>query len=202
MSVVSKSSFPTIPDYVAANRCSIRSSIDGVKISDIRAIDWFCEPPEEGLMCEILWSGPQPNPVRGPSKRGVGLPFGGDVTKRLLKDNNLGNEMLRAPESDSKSSNEPVQEKKIILKSICSPIRPEDSLDSVNSEVNSVSNRDKNNVTRSKSTPRSRYKGKSIRTSPRGVKTVIRTKTVVKKKSKLELTFAASLLPLQTHPFQ
>ncbi|KAF5811754.1 putative protein-serine/threonine phosphatase [Helianthus annuus] len=40
-------------------------------------------------MCEILWSGPQPNPGRGPSKRGVGLPFGGDVTKRLLKDNNL-----------------------------------------------------------------------------------------------------------------
>ncbi|KAM0015343.1 putative protein-serine/threonine phosphatase [Helianthus debilis subsp. tardiflorus] len=42
-------------------------------------------------MCEILWSGPQPNPIRGPRKRGVGLPFGGDVTKRLLKDNNLGN---------------------------------------------------------------------------------------------------------------
>ena len=44
-------------------------------------------------MCEILWSGPQPNPVRGPSKRGVG-PFGGDVTKRLLKDNNLGSVII------------------------------------------------------------------------------------------------------------
>lgn len=41
-------------------------------------------------MCEILWSDPQPNPGRGPSKRGVGLSFGGDVTKRFLKDNNLG----------------------------------------------------------------------------------------------------------------
>jgi serine/threonine-protein phosphatase 5 len=41
-------------------------------------------------MCELLWSDPQPLPGRGPSKRGVGLSFGGDVTKRFLKDNNLG----------------------------------------------------------------------------------------------------------------
>lgn len=47
-----------------------------------------------GLMCEILWSDPQPNPGRGPSKRGVGLSFGGDVTKRFLKDNNLGNVII------------------------------------------------------------------------------------------------------------
>ncbi|KAL0720307.1 hypothetical protein Bca4012_034906 [Brassica carinata] len=64
-------------------------SVDGVKLSDIRAIDRFCEPPEEGLMCELLWSDPQPLPGRGPSKRGVGLSFGGDVTKKFLEDNNL-----------------------------------------------------------------------------------------------------------------
>ncbi|CAM8986399.1 unnamed protein product [Rhodiola kirilowii] len=64
-------------------------SVDGVKLSDIRAIDRFCEPPEEGLMCELLWSDPQPTPGRGPSKRGVGLSFGADVTKRFLSDNNL-----------------------------------------------------------------------------------------------------------------
>lgn len=64
-------------------------SVDGVKLSDIRTIDRFCEPPEEGLMCEILWSDPQPQPGRGPSKRGVGLSFGGDVTKRFLQENNL-----------------------------------------------------------------------------------------------------------------
>ncbi|KAK9150728.1 hypothetical protein Syun_009037 [Stephania yunnanensis] len=64
-------------------------SVDGVKLSDIRAIDRFCEPPEEGLMCELLWSDPQPTPGRGPSKRGVGLSFGGDVTKRFLLENNL-----------------------------------------------------------------------------------------------------------------
>ncbi|KAL0399671.1 UNVERIFIED_CONTAM: Serine/threonine-protein phosphatase 5 [Sesamum radiatum] len=64
-------------------------SVDGVKLSDIRAIDRFCEPPEEGLMCELLWSDPQPQLGRGPSKRGVGLSFGADVTKRFLEDNNL-----------------------------------------------------------------------------------------------------------------
>ncbi|KAG9448146.1 hypothetical protein H6P81_014274 [Aristolochia fimbriata] len=64
-------------------------SVDGVKLSDIRSIDRFCEPPEEGLMCELLWSDPQPQPGRGPSKRGVGLSFGGDVTKRFLRENNL-----------------------------------------------------------------------------------------------------------------
>uniref|UniRef100_A0A803QLQ3 Serine/threonine-protein phosphatase 5 n=1 Tax=Cannabis sativa TaxID=3483 RepID=A0A803QLQ3_CANSA len=64
-------------------------SVDGVKLSDIRAIDRFCEPPEEGLMCELLWSDPQPSLGRGPSKRGVGLSFGGDVTKRFLQENNL-----------------------------------------------------------------------------------------------------------------
>lgn len=64
-------------------------SVDGVKLSDIRAIDRFCEPPEEGLMCELLWSDPQPQLGRGPSKRGVGLAFGADVTKRFLQENNL-----------------------------------------------------------------------------------------------------------------
>ncbi|KAK9153164.1 hypothetical protein Sjap_000644 [Stephania japonica] len=64
-------------------------SVDGVKLSDIRTIDRFCEPPEEGLMCELLWSDPQPIPGRGPSKRGVGLSFGGDVTKKFLLENNL-----------------------------------------------------------------------------------------------------------------
>ncbi|KAG4935590.1 hypothetical protein JHK84_049793 [Glycine max] len=64
-------------------------SVDGVKVSDIRSINRFCEPPEEGLMCELLWSDPQPLPGRGPSKRGVGLSFGADVTKRFLQENNL-----------------------------------------------------------------------------------------------------------------
>ena len=31
------------------------------------------EPPEEGLMCELLWSDPQAPAGRSPSKRGVGV---------------------------------------------------------------------------------------------------------------------------------
>eukprot|EP00897_Mesotaenium_endlicherianum_P005617 jgi/Mesen1/5083/ME000252S04198 len=64
-------------------------STDGVKLDDIRKIDRFREPPEEGLMCELLWSDPQPGTGRAPSKRGVGVAFGSDVTERFLKDNNL-----------------------------------------------------------------------------------------------------------------
>eukprot|EP00741_Cyanophora_paradoxa_P015522 tig00020902_g14983.t1 len=64
-------------------------SKDGVKLDDLRAIDRFREPPEEGYMSEMLWSDPQPAPGWGPSKRGVGVAFGPDVTKRFLDDNGL-----------------------------------------------------------------------------------------------------------------
>lgn len=43
-----------------------------------------------GLMCELLWSDPQPENGRGASKRGVGIQFGPDVTKRFLEHNGLG----------------------------------------------------------------------------------------------------------------
>eukprot|EP00457_Paulinella_chromatophora_P006909 gb/GEZN01006929.1/.p1 GENE.gb/GEZN01006929.1/~~gb/GEZN01006929.1/.p1 ORF type:complete len:480 (-),score=69.69 gb/GEZN01006929.1/:119-1558(-) len=64
-------------------------SEDGVKLSDIRKIDRFRQPPDSGLMCEMLWSDPQPETGRAPSKRGVGLSFGPDVSERFLKDNGL-----------------------------------------------------------------------------------------------------------------
>lgn len=64
-------------------------SEDGVKLDDIRKIDRNRQPPESGLMCEMLWSDPQPNLGRAPSKRGVGLAFGPDVTHRFLDDNGL-----------------------------------------------------------------------------------------------------------------
>lgn len=41
-------------------------------------------------MCELLWSDPHPGTGRAPSKRGVGVAFGSDVTDRFLEDNNLG----------------------------------------------------------------------------------------------------------------
>lgn len=40
-------------------------------------------------MCECLWSDPAPEPGRQASKRGVGLQFGPDITKKFLQDNGL-----------------------------------------------------------------------------------------------------------------
>ena len=64
-------------------------SRDDVTLDDLRKIDRFREPPDEGQMSEALWSDPQPTPGRAPSKRGVGLSFGPDVTANFLKRNNL-----------------------------------------------------------------------------------------------------------------
>jgi len=50
---------------------------------------------DAGLMCELLWSDPQPENGRGPSKRGVGTQFGPDVTKRFLEHNGLGKKGYR-----------------------------------------------------------------------------------------------------------
>ena len=58
-------------------------SKDDIKLEDIKAVDRNRQPPEEGIMCELLWSDPQPMPGRSPSKRGVGCQFGPDVTNRL-----------------------------------------------------------------------------------------------------------------------
>ncbi|XP_012258338.1 serine/threonine-protein phosphatase 5 [Athalia rosae] len=64
-------------------------SRDDVTLAEIREIDRNRQPPEEGLMCELLWSDPQPQPGRAPSKRGVGVQFGPDVTQKFLELNNL-----------------------------------------------------------------------------------------------------------------
>ena len=58
-------------------------SKDNVTLSDIRAVDRFAkkQPGQEGLMMELLWSDPQVAHGRGPSKRGVGLGFGPDITR-------------------------------------------------------------------------------------------------------------------------
>ena len=64
-------------------------SQEGVSLDDVRKVDRFREPPDEGIMSEALWSDPQPMPGRAPSKRGVGLSFGPDVTARFLAHNDL-----------------------------------------------------------------------------------------------------------------
>ncbi|KAF4527296.1 hypothetical protein B566_EDAN001070 [Ephemera danica] len=64
-------------------------SKDDVLLKDIKEIDRNKQPPEDGLMCELLWSDPQPQRGRAPSKRGVGVQFGPDVTENFLRLNNL-----------------------------------------------------------------------------------------------------------------
>jgi len=64
-------------------------STDNVTLDSIRKVNRVCEPPDEGLMTEMLWSDPQPGKGRTPSKRGVGVAFGKDVTENFLKTNDL-----------------------------------------------------------------------------------------------------------------
>lgn len=64
-------------------------SRDDVTLQEIRETDRNRQPPDEGVMCELLWSDPQPQPGRAPSKRGVGVQFGPDVTHNFLKLNGL-----------------------------------------------------------------------------------------------------------------
>lgn len=62
---------------------------DGVTLEDIRRVNRFQQPPESGVMNDILWSDPSPLPGRSPSKRGTGVAFGPDVVEKFLSDNNL-----------------------------------------------------------------------------------------------------------------
>ncbi|XP_021945606.1 serine/threonine-protein phosphatase 5 [Folsomia candida] len=64
-------------------------STKDVTLDDLRCIDRNRQPPEEGLMCELLWSDPQPQNGYSPSKRGVGIQFGPDVTDAFLRKNKL-----------------------------------------------------------------------------------------------------------------
>jgi serine/threonine-protein phosphatase 5 len=66
-------------------------SDDNISLDDIRKLDRFKQrqPGQSGLMMEMLWTDPQTQPGRGPSKRGVGLQFGPDVTKRFCEANNI-----------------------------------------------------------------------------------------------------------------
>ena len=64
-------------------------SSDEVTIGDLQTFDRNREPPDEGYMCEMLWSDPQEQEGRAPSKRGVAIQFGPDITKSFLERNGL-----------------------------------------------------------------------------------------------------------------
>jgi serine/threonine-protein phosphatase 5 len=60
-----------------------------VTLDDVRKVKRGMEPPEKGLMSDLLWSDPQPFPGKSPSKRGVGFSFGPDITANFCQRNNL-----------------------------------------------------------------------------------------------------------------
>ena len=62
---------------------------DNVTLEMIEAIDRDKQPPESGLMHDLLWADPQEAMGRSPSKRGAGLQFGPDITKAFLDKNGL-----------------------------------------------------------------------------------------------------------------
>ena len=62
---------------------------DGITLEQIRLTDRVRQPPNEGIMCDLLWSDPFPGLGRQPSNRGVGVQFGSDVTEAFCKLNNL-----------------------------------------------------------------------------------------------------------------
>ena len=66
-------------------------SDDKTNLDDIRKLNRHGQrqPGQSGLMMEMLWTDPQTQNGRGPSKRGVGLQFGPDVTKRFCERNGL-----------------------------------------------------------------------------------------------------------------
>ncbi|KAI9898238.1 hypothetical protein N3K66_006598 [Trichothecium roseum] len=66
-------------------------SDDNVTLEDIRKLNRHNQrqPGQAGLMMEMLWTDPQEEPGRGPSKRGVGMQFGPDITKRFCEKNGL-----------------------------------------------------------------------------------------------------------------
>ena len=43
---------------------------EGVTLDDIRALDRNRQPPDQGLMCDLLWSDPQPQVTTGLESEG------------------------------------------------------------------------------------------------------------------------------------
>ncbi|RKF59364.1 Serine/threonine-protein phosphatase T [Erysiphe neolycopersici] len=66
-------------------------SDDEVTLDDIRKLNRHNQrqPGQSGLMMEMLWTDPQTSLGRGPSKRGVGMQFGPDITRKFCEKNGL-----------------------------------------------------------------------------------------------------------------
>jgi len=60
-----------------------------VTLEDINKINRFCQPPDSGVMCDLLWADPHSGLGLLPSNRGISNQFGSDVTERFLSLNGL-----------------------------------------------------------------------------------------------------------------
>ncbi|KAK8810688.1 hypothetical protein WA158_007263 [Blastocystis sp. Blastoise] len=58
-------------------------------LDKIRELDRVQEIPHDGSMCDLLWSDPDDNSGWGPSPRGAGYTFGGDISDKFNQENNL-----------------------------------------------------------------------------------------------------------------
>lgn len=59
-------------------------------VSQIDYIERPCKIPDDGLMCDLLWSDPEKNSIGwGPNERGISYVFGEDVVKTFLEKNHL-----------------------------------------------------------------------------------------------------------------
>lgn len=77
-------------------------SDDNVTLEDIKSFNRFpssgsSQPPRDGIAMELLWTDPQPEVGRAPSKRGIGMQFGPDITERFCLKNKL-RKILRSHE--------------------------------------------------------------------------------------------------------
>ncbi|CCG23493.1 Ppt1 serine/threonine phosphatase [Candida orthopsilosis Co 90-125] len=77
-------------------------SNDKVTLQDIKSLNRFpkngsTQPPKEGLAMELLWTDPQEESGRSPSKRGIGMQFGPDITERFCLSNKV-RKVLRSHE--------------------------------------------------------------------------------------------------------
>jgi len=64
-------------------------STEGVTLDEIKKINRFCEPPERGLMADLLWSDFVNEDGYHPSKRGVSSAAGPDIASRFCEKNSI-----------------------------------------------------------------------------------------------------------------
>lgn len=64
-------------------------SNDETTLDEIRKIHRFCEPPEKGLMADLLWSDFVNEDGRHVSKRGVSFCAGPDISAKFVGQHNL-----------------------------------------------------------------------------------------------------------------